>query len=433
MSEPHPTAFDFNTAGGDTPDTERTLPASNLLAETFAAPPNIVSTQYYNDLWHAAAVFSTSSSGQGFNIGQAHNNFPNPPGEGTSASAKTGGHSKDDHAKILAKSAPTPKRSYTSPRSVSEKLDEINAMLSKFRWTLGEFLYYTFQPESDLKDKKGEPIKRSLSHSQRVASFLGGRSNYLPIQILQAWYKSPYGWPDDQTRALMFSTAVSATDIGPSRPAISSFAAQLVEKQLIKEAEAAVGTSSGLVVKSTSKTGDALLQWSDVGAGTNAEVESLLRSHQPLTWHYLRKIAWRGTERKIRPVKHVCGHVLSILNYSRTHEAKRMALARGLVYFASGAPYRLYRMNSRVAFLPSYSTVLRTLQTLADQAKTTIETLGRSKDCWMMLRLDNVQRYAKQWEASMGQDSQMLKGMAATAIEVVRYAPSAWDVEDKER
>ncbi|KZT20239.1 hypothetical protein NEOLEDRAFT_1032020, partial [Neolentinus lepideus HHB14362 ss-1] len=80
---------------------------------------------------------------------------------------------------------------YAQCRTVPKKLNGINAKITRAGWTLGEFLYYAFQP--NLKGSDGEDIKRLLGHSKHVSDFLGGRSNYLPIHILQAWYKSPYG------------------------------------------------------------------------------------------------------------------------------------------------------------------------------------------------------------------------------------------------
>ncbi|EPQ59181.1 hypothetical protein GLOTRDRAFT_24745, partial [Gloeophyllum trabeum ATCC 11539] len=287
-------------------------------------------------------------------------------------------------------------------------------------WTLGDFMHYAFAV--NLTDNKGRKITRSVSHARFISNFLAGRNTYLPTQILEAWYNSPFGAPETSTEHLMYSVSMPPTSIKPARPGISAFAAQLVEKKLIREAEDAVRPASGLHA-----------------IGSSKHISGILKRHQGLTWHYLTKIAARKPrvregkilERQQRPVEAIITHILSSLNYSRTHEAKRLPLTLGLLYFATGAPYLLYRINSRVALMPSYSTIRATLQHLSEEEAVSVRELGRSEENWLTLRLDNVQRYAKQWEESIGSKPQMLKGMAATAVKATRFDPSAWDLSDK--
>ena len=97
---------------------------------------------------------------------------------------------------------------------------------------------------------------------------------------------------DPHATSLMYSTVISYHKIKPVRAMLTSFAAQAIEKKLNKEAEIAVQPSNGLFVSTRRENGDTTT-WVDVGAVTVSTVAQILQEHQPLTWHFLSKIACR--------------------------------------------------------------------------------------------------------------------------------------------
>ena len=60
-------------------------------------------------------------------------------------------------------------------KSVPEKLACIFAALLDVDWSLGDFLYFTFQ----MKDKDETDLKHSSQHAMYARNFLQGRTNYM--------------------------------------------------------------------------------------------------------------------------------------------------------------------------------------------------------------------------------------------------------------
>ena len=85
---------------------------------------------------------------------------------------------------------------------------------------------------------------------------------------------------------------VRIDEIKPIRVMLTSFATQVIEKKLNKEAETTVRPSNGLFVSNGRENGDKTT-WVDVGAVTVSSVVRILQEHQPLTWHLLSKVACR--------------------------------------------------------------------------------------------------------------------------------------------
>ncbi|KAF8222341.1 hypothetical protein L208DRAFT_1524391 [Tricholoma matsutake] len=99
----------------------------------------------------------------------------------------------------------------------------------------------------------------------------------------------------------MFSTEIPYTEIQSIQPALTTFGVQIIGKRLTWEAQCAVKSSSGLHA-TTRKRATHKIEWSDVGSATVPRVAELLRSHQPLAWHFLMLIAQTEDRRvKQRP------------------------------------------------------------------------------------------------------------------------------------
>jgi hypothetical protein len=173
---------------------------------------------------------------------------------------------------------------------------------------MSDFLYYTFRN----KDSKGKAVIRDHSQASTVQKFLSGQTRYNPAHIIAFWFNHRDGHLEKQSD-LMYSTTVPYTEIKPVRPCLTSFAVQIVERQLVQEAINAVKPSSGLHAVASHKSALKKAEWVDVGATTAPEVSGVLRNLQPLTWYYLTQIAtWKPQVRggivqvrKQRPVEAV--------------------------------------------------------------------------------------------------------------------------------
>ena len=93
----------------------------------------------------------------------------------------------------------------------------------------------------------------------------------------------------------MYSTSVDFKTIRAVRPALTAFAAQVIKKKLVREAEEAVKPTSGLHIASlkTNEARSAWLQWSDIGSTTVTKVTDIVEHLQPLTWDYVMAMCMR--------------------------------------------------------------------------------------------------------------------------------------------
>lgn len=79
----------------------------------------------------------------------------------------------------------------------------------------------------------------------------------------------------------------------------------------------------------------------------------------------------------------------------------------------------------------SYSNILWTLEELSKDEAKKLKAIGTDTRHGLDLVFDNVQTYAKQWEARIGRDNAMKVGMAATAVEINNFNPEAVKLENR--
>ena len=130
-------------------------------------------------------------------------------------------------------------RSTLSMLPLSERIESMLDAIEEMDWSLPDFLYNIFLFG---KDSTGQKVHRSRRHAACVSCFLQGRLSYSPGQILHLWYTHRDGKMSNDTHAtaLMYSTTISYHEIKPVQAMLTSFAAQVIEKKLNKEAESAV-------------------------------------------------------------------------------------------------------------------------------------------------------------------------------------------------
>ncbi|KAJ7690965.1 hypothetical protein B0H17DRAFT_910637, partial [Mycena rosella] len=260
-------------------------------------------------------------------------------------------------------------------------------------WTLGEFLYNTFQ-------HLGRSGNRSQRHAQMVKSFLGGLGTHTPSDILTCWMTSPDGVLPAHSPHLddMYSTEKFYTDIRPVRAALTSFALQTVRDFVAHGAETAVHVSS-----------------------------EILDQHLKPACYIMERIAQRKPRTrngvvsapcKHRPARGVIIHTLADLLFCRSDYANLLPMARGILYFGCSVPVDIMAYNSRIGTMPSYSTIHRTLEGLSSEEALVTSTHGSDPNKAGVLLFDNVQNLARVSDHRIGRENHMNVGMSGLCVEM---------------
>ncbi|KAJ3767615.1 hypothetical protein FB446DRAFT_675046, partial [Lentinula raphanica] len=166
--------------------------------------------------------------------------------------------------------------------SIHMRLERILHTIQNERWTVGTFLHYF----SRVRDEQGDKISnRSRTHSQMLSQFLRGKSKHKPAEIVRDWVQSPLGIPNktDIERDDMFSCTKPFDSIRCARPALTSFAAQLVQEHLINSASIVMSEEAGL---HTFASGAQEIGEIGYGEETIGMAIAALKEHSPLFWHY---------------------------------------------------------------------------------------------------------------------------------------------------
>jgi hypothetical protein len=190
-------------------------------------------------------------------------------------------------------------------RTVQAKVEVLNLLYS-FSWTLGDLLWYLFA----MRDMKGKEFEPSSRHFQVVSKFLTGETKVSVIKILELWIKSPYSLPPERNeeRQMLYSTKIDYHEMKYAWPAITSFAIQIVEEELISEAKKAARHDGGLHTFTSSK---GKVSRYDLGEQTFLEAMEILEKKMPIMWQYLLKLSVpseESVERNRRPPEYVGTH-----------------------------------------------------------------------------------------------------------------------------
>jgi hypothetical protein len=184
------------------------------------------------------------------------------------------------------------------PRQTAlEKIDAILDLLSVWRRTLGDLLYHLFR----LKDEQDEEIKgHSRRHTEKLEKFVRGESARGVGYFIHAWLNSlyakiPANSPDNN---LTYQLETPYKEIKPAKAALTSFAAQILTDELVREAESAVKPTSGLHSMLPSKSNPKEKEWADIGPTAVEKVSAIIQKHQQLTWNYLPTIASRESRKR---------------------------------------------------------------------------------------------------------------------------------------
>ncbi|KAI9063585.1 hypothetical protein FKP32DRAFT_1676294 [Trametes sanguinea] len=423
-------------AGDDTgffQDPAQPLPRPLLAPLTFYPALNLFTNPH--------TPSTTSSSPCAFSTPQGS------PSLGQSRKRKYDENSSAHTVSASAREQPGPrKRKYLSgPEKLSLVLDYI---YDELRWTLGEFLYALFDSPSN--------HDRSERHRAVVSAFLQGRAECTPAKVLDLWLKHKDGRisKGNAEYSRMYSTGpesfVTARQV---RVALTSFAAQIITAKVVKEAEYAIRPQNGLhasrkkAASNASTSAGPKIVWADIGSSTLSRAGDIVRTHQPLLYSLLLAVSDRRQAtvkssdsagsvtaiKRYRPAETVVTNVICSLDFSRSNRANLIPLSQGLLHFALSAPYDLYQYNSRIAFMPAYSSVLRTLEDLAKHEASVARAHGRDPGTVGTLWFDNVQNYHLQRDARVGRVNKIHIGIAGTYVEAPNAQVDALDLDDKHR
>lgn len=209
-------------------------------------------------------------------------------------------------AELLPPLSPPVKKQKRVYRDDQQKIDLFFWMITQeFDWTYGEMLYKTALCSAS---RASETQTKTITHF-----FAGHDKKYPASRTLDLWLRHPYGRrPPPET---MYCVDRPYTELLQIRPALTSFAAQVVQQRLVREAEEAIKVKNGLHVSIANKNGKGKpLVWDDLGAGTLPHVRSIFEKIQPLLWAFVttlclrcpsKGVASEGAVRKRRAINNV--------------------------------------------------------------------------------------------------------------------------------
>ena len=120
----------------------------------------------------------------------------------------------------------------SSEMDSQDKLGVVFAVLKDVNWTLRDLFYHLFQ----YQDQDGNPVHRSPWHASYINQFLNGTSGKGIGFILDTWMRPMEGGPrsDETEQPTEFTMSVLFQNIHSAQPALTSFTAQLIKKNLCK-------------------------------------------------------------------------------------------------------------------------------------------------------------------------------------------------------
>ncbi|KAJ6506522.1 hypothetical protein C8R45DRAFT_816656 [Mycena sanguinolenta] len=298
-------------------------------------------------------------------------------------------------------------------------------------------------------------VHRSKRHGIIVERYLSGRNNFSIGGILHHWLTSPdgAGHNDDP---FMYSLTTPYTDQSHVRTTLTSFAAQLVEKQIVRDVRAAVLKSGGLHAPAAGKPGAATeteagsegntssIQLADLGSSLMPNMKRVFREKQGLLYDLMLAVASPdlSSPRKYRPPELAVLNAISMLTFTRNYYARLLPLSRGILYLASHVPRDIIDINSRVGTMPSIETIKSALRGLSNQKAIKIRKMGRDVglvevDGRQMVKanviiFDNTQHFRRQRERRIGWENLMIIGIGATFFQRL-VAPTALNPADRRR
>ncbi|KAJ7845241.1 hypothetical protein B0H14DRAFT_2584802 [Mycena olivaceomarginata] len=239
----------------------------------------------------------------------------------------------------------------------------------------------------------------------------------------------------------VYSLTTPYTELAHVRSVLTSFAAQIVEEKLIKDARIAVLKSGGLHAPITGKKRsphptdgdtDPTVGFAELGASLMTNMKHILEQNQGLLYQYMVALASPDTPsrhgvvapRRNRPPELAAINAVSMITFSRNYYARLLPLSHGILYLASHVPIDIIDINCRIGTMPSLETIKSALRGFSDQKAAKIRLMGRDNTVIMrddrqmvkanVLNFDNSQYFRRQRERRIGRENMMVIGISAT-------------------
>jgi len=133
-----------------------------------------------------------------------------------------------------------------------EKLNDVFKTISHYGWTLTDFLHALFTPIQKSHSTNASPKTRAMQnrHHQFVLKFLSGASCYTAFDIVIMMFQHPYAKPSTHhaDANAYFSPTLSADQIKHAKPALTTWALEIVTKETQRESTHLVYKTAGLRV-----------------------------------------------------------------------------------------------------------------------------------------------------------------------------------------
>ena len=161
----------------------------------------------------------------------------------------------------------------------------------------------------------GTTLKPSNRHCQAVAKFLTGETSTRVSNILDMWFKSPYGLPPEThpERAMLYSSDIDYQEIKYARPALTSFSARIIQEKLVRDISRTVRSRKLHTFTTRQDQGGVISGGLETSIWGVKGVISIFEEDVPLLWRYLMALASsnQGPSRERRPPEYV--HISQII------------------------------------------------------------------------------------------------------------------------
>ncbi|KAJ3742526.1 hypothetical protein DFH05DRAFT_1401446 [Lentinula detonsa] len=261
-----------------------------------------------------------------------------------------------------------------------------------------------------------------------------GSTKYHTACILKEWIRNPIGIPDSSHDEYsdMFSVTKPFENIHHARPALTSFAAQLVKEHLLLTAKSIVSPNGGLHREQADQNEEVPILEGDVVAVSEKSTLEKTQSNR-LSRAKNPPEDGRALTSNHRHPEIVSTYALSSLLFSRNQNANLLPSEKAMLLFACQTNLYLFAHESRIGASTNYTTVLRMLDMHAEANAAAVKEIAHSKTRAGILRFDNMQKQINVRHQRLGHTSQMLIGCAATYCEGEELEEGALDLDDKKR
>ncbi|KAF8151243.1 hypothetical protein K438DRAFT_1518529, partial [Mycena galopus ATCC 62051] len=337
------------------------------------------------------------------------------------------------------------KRKYTTK---SERLEIVLRCIDDNFKSLGHFFEaLTENVPRDNLDPRSEYHKRVLS------SWLGGRTAFRPVHLVEAIYRNRYSVPSSKSiQAEELSQSFHGTrdpkEYHYARPGLSTWATQLVGKRCAVEIgqlgyNDPADPDFRIFLQSSANSRMAkkrrTVSQEDVFQFSMQRSADIIQSRAPLSWFLTASMSATRKNGEIiartrRPHPFIQVAALSSFAMARNRSANAyFALPVGIYLFATKAHTDVKRMFCKLGLSVHDTTARKGLISMGAKRKEALQAdmiaaLEKGEPA-ARKTLDNIQQYQIVREHGLCNQSQLITGTAATAIMLDNCAPHAFDLD----